>query len=68
MNDPSMNMQIRKFLKKVGINSQRDLEAALRRADARGDLPAGAEVPLTMTLSAEKLGVQLVLEDVLRVE
>jgi len=31
-------------------------------------LPAGAEVPLTMTLSAEKLGVQLVLEDVLRVE
>lgn len=68
MNDQSMNMQIRKFLKKVGINSQRDLEAALRRADAQGDLPAGAEVPLTMTLSAEKLGVQLVLEDVLRVE
>jgi len=68
MNDPSMNMQIRKFLKKVGINSQRELEAALRRAAARGDLPAGAEVPLTMTLSAEKLGVQLVLEDVLRVE
>ncbi|MDD9823154.1 MAG: DUF6494 family protein [Gammaproteobacteria bacterium] len=68
MNDQSMNMQIRKFLKKVGINSQRDLEAASRRADAQGDLPAGAEVPLTMTLSAEKLGVQLVLEDVLRVE
>ena len=68
MNEPSMNMQIRKFLKKVGINSQRDLEAALRRAAEQGDLPAGAEVPLTMTLSAEKLGVQLVLEDVLRVE
>ncbi|MDD9812231.1 MAG: DUF6494 family protein [Gammaproteobacteria bacterium] len=68
MNEPSMNMQIRKFLKKVGINSQREIEAALRRAAAQGDLPAGAEVPLTMTLSAEKLGVQLVLEDVLRVE
>lgn len=68
MNEQSMNMQIRKFLKKVGITAQRDIEAALRRAEARGALPAGAEVPLSMTLRADSIGIELVVDDTLRVE
>lgn len=68
MNEQSMNMQIRKFLKKVGISAQREIEAALRRAEARGALPAGTEAPLSMTLRADSLGVELVIDDTLRVE
>lgn len=68
MNEQSMNMQIRKFLKKVGITAQRDIEAALRRAETRGALPAGAEVPLSMTLRADSIGIELVVDDTLRVE
>jgi len=68
MNENALNMQIRKFLKKVGVNSQREIEAALRRADAAGDLPAGAEVPLSMTLRADSIGVELVIDDALRLE
>lgn len=68
MNEQSLNMQIRKFLKKVGVNSQREIEAGLRRAVDAGAVAAGAEVPLSMTLRAEKLGVELVIDDKLRVE
>lgn len=68
MNEQAMNMQIRKFLKKVGVNSQREIEAALRRAVDAGALAGGGEVPLSMTLRAEKLGVELVVDDTLRVE
>jgi len=68
MNEQSLNMQIRKFLKKVGVNSQREIEAALRRAHDDGDLAAGAEVPVSMTLRAESVGVELVVDDKLRIE
>jgi len=68
MNEQSLNMQIRKFLKKVGVNSQREIEAALRRAVDAGELAAGAEVPVSMTLRAESVGVELVIFDKLRVE
>lgn len=68
MNEQSMNMQIRKFLKKVGVTSQREIEAALRKAADSGALQAGGEVPLSMTLRIDSLGVSLVVEDTLEVE
>ena len=68
MNEESINMQIRKFLKKVGVTSQREIEAALRKADADGSLSAGREIPLDMTLRIEALGLSVKIADVIRVE
>ncbi|MGR3984439.1 MAG: DUF6494 family protein [Gammaproteobacteria bacterium] len=68
MNEESLNMQIRKFLKKTGIASQREIEAAVRKADADGSLRAGDEIPLDMTLRIESLGVSLVVEGTIRIE
>lgn len=68
MNEESLNMQIRKFLKKVGINSQREIETALRKADDSGRLQAGDRVALGMTLKIASLGVSLVIEDTLKIE
>ncbi|CAJ2377602.1 MAG: hypothetical protein IBGAMO2_860014 [Arenicellales bacterium IbO2] len=68
MNEESINMQIRKFLKKVGITSQREIEAALRKAEADGSARAGGEIPLDMTLRIQSLGVSLVIEDTIRFE
>ncbi|MDD9857575.1 MAG: DUF6494 family protein [Gammaproteobacteria bacterium] len=68
MNEQSMNMQIRKFLKKVGVTSQREIETALRKAADSGALRAGGEVPLSMTLHIDSLGVSLVIKDTLEVE
>lgn len=50
------NMSLRKFLKRVGVTSQQEIEAAVRRAREAGKLPAG---PLTakVTLTVEGVGL-----------
>ncbi len=68
MNEESLNMQIRKFLKKVGINAQREIESAIRAATENGELGAGDSIPATMTLSIKSLGVSLVIDEVIRID
>ena len=68
MNEESLNMQIRKFLKKVGISSQREIERAVREAAEKSQVSAGDKIPASMTLTIESLGVSLVIEDDIRIE
>jgi hypothetical protein len=42
MNEDTFNMSVRKFLKKVGVTSQREIEQAVRDAEANGKLQGGA--------------------------
>jgi hypothetical protein len=42
MNEDVLNMSVRKFLKKVGVTAQREIEEAVRAAAASGKLKAGA--------------------------
>jgi uncharacterized protein DUF6494 len=42
MNEDMFNMSVRKFLKKVGVAAQREIEHAVREAAANGTLAAGA--------------------------
>ena len=51
MNEDKLNMQIRKFLKKVGITSQRIIENHIYEADKNGTIKTGDEIELNMTLS-----------------
>ena len=51
MNEDNLNMEIRKFLKKVGITSQRIIENLIYEADKNGSIKAGDEIELNMTLS-----------------
>ena len=50
MNEDVFNMSLRKFLKKVGVTSQREIEKAVRDAidngQLRGDETLAAEVTL----------------------
>ena len=50
MNEDSLNMEIRKFLKKVGITSQRIIENQINTANNNGSIKAGDEIELEMTL------------------
>jgi hypothetical protein len=50
LDDEALNMSIRKFLKTVGVNSQREIEQAVARAVAAGDAKGGTSVPAKMTL------------------
>lgn len=48
MNEDAFNMSIRKFLKEVGVTSQRAIEAAVRDGKVSGD-----KLRVRMTLTAE---------------
>lgn len=50
MDDDTFNISIRKFLKMVGVNSQREIELAVRNAVADGALKGDETLPATMTL------------------
>ena len=55
MNDETFNLSIRKFLKMVGVNSQREIEQAAAKAIAAGTLKGNAPLPATMTLEVAGL-------------
>lgn len=57
MSDEAFNMSLRKFLKTVGVTSQREIEEAVRAAGETGDAPAG-KVRARVVLSIEALGLE----------
>ncbi len=68
MNEDTLNLQVRKFLKKVGINAQREIEGAVRNAIANGKLSGTEKLDTSMTLRVPALGLELVIEDTLALE
>jgi hypothetical protein len=57
MDEETFNISIRKFLKMVGVSSQRDIEQAVARLTASGAIAGNERLPATMTL--EVAGLQL---------
>ena len=55
MNEDNLNMEIRKFLKKVGITSQRIIENQIYEANKSGKINLGEEIELEMTLLIKNL-------------
>lgn len=68
MNEDVVNMEIRKFLKKVGITSQREIEKALQEADAAGKLAGGAPLRASMRLEIPGLGLAHTVEGEIGIE
>ena len=62
LNEDKLNLQIRKFLKLVGITSQREIEKAIRDAIEKGDMAADGRVAATVTLEIPELGLRHVIE------
>jgi hypothetical protein len=62
MNEDMLNTSIRKFLKKVGITSQREIEKAVRAAVAAGRLKGNEKLPAKMTLSVGRIDLSLVID------
>ena len=51
MNEDNINMEIRKFLKKVGITSQRIIENQINMANESGSIKIGDKIELEMSLT-----------------
>lgn len=57
MNEDTFNMDIRKFLKKVGINAQREIEHAVIRALDDKKLKGTETLNVSMTLDVPELEI-----------
>lgn len=62
IDEDRLNLEIRKFLKQVGVTSQREIEKAVRDALDSGSLPDSGKVDARMTLSVPALGLEHVID------
>ncbi len=62
MDEDVFNMSVRKFLKKVGVTSQREIEQSVRDAIAGGRLQGAGTLPVKVELTVPKLGVALTID------
>jgi hypothetical protein len=59
MNEETFNLSIRKFLKTVGVGSQREIEQAVARAIAEGRLQGSESLPAKMSLKIAGLDLSV---------
>ena len=59
MDDEQLNMNIRKYLKKVGVNSQREIENAVREALANGRINGDEALAVSVTLSVKEIDLSV---------
>ena len=59
MDQETFNLSIRKFLKMVGVNSQREIEQAVQKAMMSGKLQGNEALPALVTLEIPALGVKV---------
>ena len=53
MDEDNLNLEIRKFLKQVGISSQREIENYIRKQFSDGNIKVGDSIKVSMNLSSE---------------
>ncbi|HSG74514.1 MAG TPA: DUF6494 family protein [Burkholderiales bacterium] len=68
MDQETFNLSIRKFLKMVGVNSQREIEQAVQQALADGKLKAEGPLAARVTLEIPALGVRVPFEGEIRLK
>jgi len=59
MDEESFNLSLRKFLKMVGVSSQRDMEHAVQQALQEQAIAGTETFPATMTLEIPGLKLQV---------
>jgi hypothetical protein len=59
MDQETFNLSIRKFLKMVGVNSQREIEQAVQKGLEGKKLTGGETLPAHVTLEIPSLGLKV---------
>jgi hypothetical protein len=62
MNEDALNMEVRKYLKKVGVTSQREIEHAVLKAIESGTISSTETIAVKMTLNAPTIGLNCCIE------
>ena len=68
MNEDAFNVSVRKFLKKVGITSQREIEQAVRKSVADGRLKGNEALPAKVILTVEGVSLAVEIEGAVELE
>ena len=68
MNEDNLNMEIRKFLKKVGISSQRIIESSINNAIKEGNVNKGMKIDLEMKLNINSLNIVHIISDKIKID
>ncbi|MGH8800375.1 MAG: DUF6494 family protein [Casimicrobiaceae bacterium] len=68
MNDETFNLSIRKFLKMVGISSQREIEQAVARAIADGSIAGRETFPAEVALIVPGLNIDVRFDGEIKLE
>lgn len=68
MNEETFNMELRKFLKKVGVTSQREIEKAVDEGIQSGTLSGRETLRARMTLEVDGLEVSHMIESDIHLE
>jgi uncharacterized protein DUF6494 len=68
MNEDTLNVSVRKFLKKVGVTSQREIEQAVRAAISDGRLKGNETLPAKAILTIEGVGLSVEIEGAVELE
>ena len=68
MNEDAFNLSVRKFLKKVGVTAQRDIEQAVRTAVSGGRLKGNETLPAKATLTVEGISLSVEIEGAVELE
>jgi hypothetical protein len=68
MNEDVLNTSLRKFLKTVGVTSQREIEKAVRNALASGRLKGNEKLAAKMTLTIDGIGLSHTIDDTIELE
>ncbi|MBT3777763.1 MAG: hypothetical protein HOI06_02855 [Pelagibacteraceae bacterium] len=68
MNEENLNLEIRKFLKKVGISSQRVIENYIIKAVEEGNLKKKDEVEIEMKMILKNQNIEHTISDKIKIE
>ena len=68
MNEENLNLEIRKFLKKVGISSQRVIEKYIIKAVEEGNLKKKDEVEIEMKMILKNQNIEHTISDKIKIE
>ena len=68
MNEDTFNMSIRKFLKKVGVTSQREIEHAVNEALANGKIAGDAKLKAKVVLTVDGVDLSVPIESDIELE
>ena len=68
MNEQVFNMQIRKFLKKVGVQAQREIEQAVKQSIEKGSLVGTEKLEASVLLEVPSVGLKVSIEGEIELE